>query len=436
MQKTRQAALMILTILILSIGSCTEDPLTIGKQFIHSSTYTELIDTVSIRVSTFKADSMQTSAQNVALVGKYHTYGLGSVVSQSYLAYTNSNLTTIDNKEQFDSLMIALTYSGYSLGDTLKPFKLRIHLLTDTIGSYSKTIYNTMNFSHTAPVDSFTFYPQPHRSKELLLRLNDTMGKELWQLIKSNIATKSFYEKFKGLMLSCDTSVSQSIIGWTVQDTSGVILELYSHKRSDFEKTIIRKLHLKGSSYQSNQIESHAESEGLKKLTSLKKTASESTTNQMGFIQSGTGYFTRIDVPYLNKMQEFNDRGRIVKAILKIKPVTTYIGINNLPTEINISQIDKINYIGSNLTDDSGNPLTGNMVKDLGLNQDSYYSYDITNYINNQLSQEIIPEGEGLVLSFPSAGINKTVDALQIGGFTNKHFQSKLLIYYYDYDRN
>lgn len=436
----KKALFIILSFSGLLFYSCTDDSLSIGKQFIHSTTYTELIDTVSLRLSTFRADSLETSSKSVALVGNYETYGLGNAVAASYMSFTNEYADDIEDHENFDSLTITLKYSGYSKGDTLKPFKIRIHRLLDTLQTNFTTdvFYNTSHFQYSSPIDSFTFYPRPNRGKDLEFKMNKALGEELWQLIDEQITNTKFESYFKGIVLTCDQEVSHTVLGFSAADTTGLTLNLYSHKNADLDQATVRRIGIKDVIHQYNQIKSsNAIADMDTKLTKQNYSISETATNNITFIQCGTGYFTRIDFPFLSDLQEFNERGRIVQATLLIKPVTTYTAIKDLPSSISISTINKLNVFESYVLDSYGNTQTGDLYPDYESidGNYTYYAYDITSFINTQLAKDVIQDGDGLALSFPSEEIYATVNSLQLGGFTNKNFQSQLLIYYYNYDK-
>jgi len=127
--------------------------------------------------------------------------------------------------------------------------------------------------------------------------------------------------------------------------------------------------------------------------------------------------------------------GRIIKAVLLLYPDMSYQSLSMLPSEIYAAPINKINELGSYLTDSYGNNQTGYLQTDPINMEENYYIFDITTYLNNRLdSEDVILPDKGLSIDLPSGNQITTTTSLVIGGYTNKNYKTKLNIYYYGYD--
>lgn len=412
-----------------------DEVMDIGSQFIETSTYAEVTDSVTLRFSTIHVDSLQTSATGVALVGSYLQSALGKVHASAYFNFAYDG-GEADSKEVFDSLTVLLNYSGYCLGDTMKPMTINAYRLTDSIKSDNSLFYNINTFEHeSTPIGSYTFLPQPNSGGFIEFKLNDVFASEMWTFIntKNESETNQFEKFFRGVVLKSDESINEAVVGFLVSDTMSYI-KMYSHKTIDEEAIITRKISSESTAKQFNHFRLDAENELLEQIDD-RSMISETLTNGMSFMQAGTGYRTRIDIPNVDKLIEIKDLGRIVKAILIVKPaVGTYV-VNELPTTLSLALVNKVNEITSYFTDSNQNQLTGNLVTDAVFNEDTYYSYDVTSYVNSLISNYLTTPGVGLALTFPETEYNQSVNALVFGGFTNADSKSYLKIYYYNYDQ-
>lgn len=427
-----------------TLFSCNDDNFTIGKEFIRSNVYTELIDTVTLRLSTFRPDSIQTSGKSVALIGAYRHEELGQITATSFMDYSNANLTDVGLYEVYDSIALVMQYSGYYQGDTLQPFTFQVHRLTENIEPIdtegkSDVYYNNTRFGYTTePLASFTITTRPNQGDKLLLRLPDELGHELWNIAKDedDMDLDTFLVRFKGLAFKVDEANANSIFAFKVADTTSLALKLYSHVINDKKETVVRHIGIKGSTTQFNHIENDlAELPILKTLDDETRWIPEQQTNGLTIVQAGTGFMTRIDIPYLSRLKEATYHGRVVKALLVIKPEMSYQSLSDLPATLNIATIDKVNYAGSYLTDSYSSNLTGNLYKDYGYNEDTRYTFDVTSYINSRLNEDVVLSDQGLFLTIPTDDFYTSTKTLFVGGFGNTKFKSKIQIYYYNYDK-
>ena len=424
----------------LCLTSCDEGDLDVAKGFVRSDTYTALIDTVSINLSSIKADSVQTSGRESGLVGYYNNPLIGSQKATSYFGITTPEGFSWDKEKQvIDSIALIIKPNGYSIGDTSSVISFQVYQLKEQVVKNNSGYLNNINH--------FDFEEEPLGTKELLiwpgeqksihLKLNQQLAVDIIDFIDENKGlstyTTLFRENFKGFVLQTDTLLTNAIIGIDI-DSDECLLRLYSHKSTLEEQEITTDFDLLLSTNHFTQIEESNLLSPWDQITSEKDRLNENQTDSECLIQNGNGYRIRIDFPHLNNLLEIKEQGRIVKAELVLRPVMDYIKYADLPSTIYINEIDKINSLGDFLYNTSGETLTPTLYKDVINNKNTYYSFDITNYINTRIQEAIVDTDQGLAISFTDSNAGTQLDYMVMGGYFNQNYKSELKIYYYYYD--
>nr|WP_321452859.1 DUF4270 family protein [uncultured Carboxylicivirga sp.] len=431
---------VVFALLTIAISSCDDGDLGVAKGFVRSNTYTALIDTVSINLSSIKADSVQTSGMNAGLVGYYNNPLIGGQKATCYFAITTPESFTWDNDKQIiDSIALIIKPSGYSIGDTTSTVSFKVHQLTEKIEKNNSSYLNNINHfdfnDETLGTKSMVLWPGEQKS--IVIRLNNQFASNIVDFINENknVSTYKtlFQDEFKGFAVQTDTLLTNAIYGInTTSDTCK--LRLYSHLTNLEKEKYTTDFSLESSTYQFTQIEESNLLDPWDQLTSTGVKLSENATNNECLIQNGNGYRIRIDFPYLNNLLEIKEQGRIVKANLILRPVMDYMKYSELPSTIYINEIDKINSIGDYLYNSSGETLTPTLIKDYLYNKNTYYSFDITSYLNERIEETIIDPDQGLAISFTDSNAGTQLDYMVMGGYYNPNYKSELRIYYYYYD--
>lgn len=419
--------------------SCSDGALDLGDQFISSPTYTAMIDSVSIALSTVRDDSIVTSGTETGLIGYYQHPSLGGQEAITYFSIgTSENFTWDEKKEHFDSITFVFQPNGYSIGDTTQRFHLAIHQLDEEIETNDDgDLYTTSHFKYSELLGSKQFTPFPNQKKEIEVTLKDELGLAIinFMVEKEDLSSKSaaFRELIKGFALVCDTNQTRSLLGISATDETAYV-KLYSHRVEQEKVEEERTFPLESSSRQFYQL-IHSSESAFSSLKSSKDKLPEGAANGTALLQAGTGYKVRIDFPYLNNLLEIKEQGRIVKAQLILRPMIGTYKHFDLPSTIYIAAVDKINAVDSYLTDSEGNQVAGTLEVDKMYNENTSYIYDITNYLNYRITEPIIDPNDGLMLTFPTSTNNQTLDYVSFGGHFNTQSQSELHIYYYYYDK-
>jgi hypothetical protein len=119
---------------------------------------------------------------------------------------------------------------------------------------------------------------------------------------------------------------------------------------------------------------------------SQKNIASEKLENK-GLIFAGLGWYSRLEFPYISNLMQQGEQIDIESAILKIQPqLKTYSTFNNLPDSIYLYIADENNVVVDAVTDYLGSEVQrGTLVKDDAFPENTYYYFDLTSFIREEL---------------------------------------------------
>ena len=414
--------------------SCeNKNDLTIGTNFISTDTHVVSVDTTTIKMSTFKIDSIQTSGKSVALVGYYSDNQMGGVKSRSYIKLSTSTTTLAENAV-YDSLVLKLYPSGYYYGDTTHVFNLKVNRVTEDIvfPNDANGFFSNTNFKYDeTPLGEVTFNSRPKEKKEISIPFSNDLGNDFVNILKSRKNAfdeyGGFANYFKGIVLSSTDDVNQ-ILGFSMGDST-ISLNLYYHlEGSAYTDTLSINFKPSSTSYQFNQIENVNTNSLISKLTS-KPIQSELLDNN-AYVQGGTGITTRIDFPWIKNYLLDGKKFELIKAMLYIQP-TIDSNPDYLPATLNLYATNKFNEFQTVLTDKSGTKLSGSLTKDLVYPENTCYSWDVTNFINTLMDvEELNYNGLLLLPTSYDSKIDHIVAANQIKSQYRTHL--KLYILYYE----
>jgi hypothetical protein len=114
--------------------------------------------------------------------------------------------------------------------------------------------------------------------------------------------------------------------------------------------------------------------------------SSDSTGNQ-SFISAGDGLYTKIEFPNLHDILLTSTYGIVEKATLEIRPVYgTYQQYTPIPLSLSISASSLAGESESALTDAQGQSQAGNLVIDPQFWDNTLYTFDVSGFVQNQMS--------------------------------------------------
>lgn len=413
---------------ILLVFSCDENSGTIGVNFINSNVRMVYTDTLTVKLSSFKLDSVGTSGKKLALVGRFNDEHIGSFNSKSYIVLKNE-ANTIDYNAVYDSIFLEIKPTGYFYGDTSSLFTIKAYEVTEIIetSENSSYLFNTSEFAHDIFLGEKTFLPRPKSGDKIMIPINDDFGRNLVELLRLSTTPfehwGGFQYFFKGLALESGNSNS-SILGFSL-DTLNI--NLYYHiegvgtaQSVSFSPT--------STDLQFNQI-SIANTGSPSNLLTSKPLPSELLNNH-AFVQGGTGIFTRIDFPYLKDILLQERSFVITKARLVIQP-SLVMNPDYLPSSLYLYGTNKFNDFLSAITNSEGTTLNGSLHKDDTYPENTNYSWDITSFIKILLNPS---ENEFTGLTLLPKDYDTNFDHVIVNDQIKSQYKTKLELYMLYYE--
>ena len=432
--------IIIYSVLIFLIAVTCDDNLVtlpLGKEIMQPSSRLVLIDTFSIDMSTVIIDSVPTSGTDLLLTGIYNDNNLGKIVAKSFFQVGFPRYS-IKEQEYFDSISLIIKYDGYSHGDTTIMQKLTVRKLLEKLKLKDQSyFYNTSSLDYEQnPVGEITFYPRPGTGEKIAISLDKSFGQEIFDYVyeaeDNEFKENEFNDFFKGLVLVPDEMNGNSIIGYTVNDTS-LCIKIYTHTIEAEEVTHVILLPVTNTELQFNQITCDWSNNIIFNNHRQRNAIPSSATENMTFINAGLGMFTKMIFPTLPAMVEF-DNCVLIRAVLYCKPA---FGTNmDLPDAGNFSlyQTGRNNNLEALLIRADGTAIRPFLSIDELYNEKTWYSFDITDHMVNELSDRYIDPGKGLSISFSSSVVANSVDQLLVGGSGNKLTEPRLELLFLFYD--
>jgi hypothetical protein len=445
--------LFIIVIVVFSVWSCTKsDTFSIGENFVESQTNLKILDTFKVDLSTVLLDSVVTSGTKAALVGQYSDNIFGSISSQSYfeLGYPTS-FNNIDFTYVYDSANFVLSYSKYYYGDTTKLMTISIQQLTQRITFDETTgyLYNTSKISYSPSIlGTKVFYPRPKSADTVVTIPVNAFGKQIFNLIqtKNDIITTSetFLNYLEGFAITSETGNGKSINGTNSAilgfkaDEKHIFFKIYYHTKDNYPVSNILSIpfssntNTNGSAYQFNNIQYDLSGCPLSKIKESKNILSSTTTGNKAYLQGILGLMPKIQFPSLQNLI-FENRWKILKAELIIAPVKNSYSSFLLPSQLYLYDTDKRNQINSQLTVNgisSGKNIVSTLNVDELYNENTTYTFDITNFISTEASSAFFDYQHGILIGLSSSYLTSSFARLIV---ENKNPAVKLRLYYLTY---
>ena len=399
-------------ILILSCNVNEEDifSMDVGEDWIDVKTKVYHIDTLTVKLSTFQFDSITVSNAKRLMIGSYNDPEFGLIKSESYIQLKNSDLYEIDDKAEFDSISLVLKFDKYFYNDTIPSQEFKVHKVLEDIepDDDDNFYYNTTNFkTSSTPLASNIFKPRPNKIDTLSIKLDNIYGKTLFNKIKDNEINndEEFLEEYKGLMIRAGET-NTSILGFSTNSKMKIYYTIDNGVEFESEEKIIN--FQINPTYSFNHIESNNEGTVIEDLHGSLKILPSYETNDKSFVQSGTGITSRIDIPYLETLNDIPGDGVVLDAFLKIS-LKQNSNSQTIQTRDSL-QLKIVNH-KSEIIDDLLN-YDGNTV--IGIVEEENSEYSITTYnfpIRSFLDMKFAnakPENLFLIISPPN--YNSSVD--------------------------
>ncbi len=427
--------LFILAILLLSCNK-SDNLFSIGNDFVESETNIEIIDTFGVEMSTVLMDSVVTSGTEAMLIGCYVDTLFGRVTCNSLFQIGLPESVSLDENDYYDSISLFIYYSGYYYGDTNQALSINVHQLSEDIELFDDgNLYNNSDFSYMPNIlGSTQFLPSPAGDDSVVvIKISDEIGLELFNMFvenSTNISSEEiFLDYFKGIVLLTGESTNQIITGFKAGEGE-VKLRLYTHR---YEQTIVESYHdfpLINTGNQFNQIQYDFKGSLFEYQlnNNLNEIPSDSSGNR-SFVQGFKKIMTMIQFPTLPEIM-LNEYGKILKAELIFRPIKTSYSAFQLPRYVILYESDHLNRPVDFIYDAEGNVQVASLVIDDMYNEETSYTFDITDFIKSEMADGYFDTEHALLISIYNETYQLNLDRIIVEG---KDPAPKLKLYYLNY---
>jgi len=451
-------------LMIVAIWWACEDPntLSVSRVFSGNNLQTIYSDTFSVFTSTVQMDSFITSGSNTILLGRYNDDRLGHVSASSYfqLSYTGSFVQ--DYTSFFDSAVMVFPYDHTHTvtGDTTKLMTIKGYEVTEQIllrpppfaggiklsaFNYGNGLYSNSTFTHSStPIFSGTVKLFPH-TDSLSIRMPDSYFRRWFLLSKHDSASHYFSNSsnfvnsfFQGMYIEADASTESCVAGFVASSTSSSSSSNNSSKPRNFKLRFYYKKLSNGflqpthqdftiynSSLQFNNITYDRSGTQLSSLQPNEGISSR-LTDDVSFVQAGTGLATRLYFPSVKTFFYNNPGLTLNAAYLYVYPEAGTYPKNTLPPR----------QLQLYMTDNSNIPLSALQVGglatisyDLQYGINTQYTFDLFTYLFGQIKTGdnfITP----LLLVPGGSNMGTNVQRLYLGDRIHPNTKIQLKIFY------
>lgn len=425
--------LFLLSALCISCSNVNE--FSLGSDFVESQTNMILTDTFKVDLSTVILDSMSTSATGVALVGEYNDNECGKISCSGYFEVGLPTYSEISENAVYDSCAFILSYSKYFYGDTTALMSVSLHQLTENITLNSNNYLNNVSKFEYAKEAMLTrlFYPNPNSSDSIVRFPANEFGENLFTLFRKKDVDISNSELFrayiKGFVLTSGNENNKAVLGFRA-DSLHTYFMIYYHVTEETTINNVIKVKLSGETRQFNNIQHDFTNSSLASIvSSANHRLLSSQSENRSFMQAGIGLFPKIQFPTLQDIF-LKNRWKILKAELVVVPVKGSYDHLSLPEDLYLYDTDKYNNFNGYLNDLSGNQVKGIFVLDKLYNENTSYTFDITNFITTELADYYFDYNHGIFLGIVQDKLFSTIDRFEVEGKTPR---VKLNLYYVTY---
>ncbi|QKX06605.1 DUF4270 family protein [Aquimarina sp. TRL1] len=400
---------------LLLLFSCSKNEedlsLEIGDDWIDGKTKVYYIDTISVATSTFKFDSLMMPNSKRILVGNYNDPVFGHTESQSYMELIGSSFS-LDNEAIYDSIALILPYDNYYYNDTIPTQQIEVYEVLEEIKPEDDFFYNTSAFDYSGtPIATKRFSPTPRKEDSLHITVSNLFGIELFKKIVDDKINNNeeFTTDYRGITIKANEQ-NTAFLGFK---KSGVLRVYYTLKEDTQVKELTMDFLINETKF-FNQIKSDRSGTYFETLKEQKITIPSTDTDNNCFIQAGVGIATKIDIPFIERINDIPGTGTIIEASLNIslkhKSSTEY---HTTRDSLQFYVINKNSEIVKELFTPTGVPVEGTITKDDSEFNVVNYVIPIKDFLDNKLHNSTYRE---LYLAMYSKEYNYAVDRYIFNG--------------------
>lgn len=427
--------LPVLAAAVVLLASCEKEYISFGSDFVDNNTTNIVyLDSATVALSTVYVDSFISSNTGSILAGRYADPQFGTTTSTSFVQLGAPGTNSIPSGATFDSVQLILRLNRNFYGDTLVPFNIAVHQLSQTLvfpsGQYQ--FYNNQTAGYDpSPLASKQFMLRPSIDDSIVFRMPQALGQDLFDKMKSSssIVTDNdeFLNYFKGLAFVAPNN--SMVLGFK----DSVILRLHYRVPDVIDVHTTADLTIYDKTHQFNHIQADRTGTPLATIGPSNREIPSAALQNNSYSQYLSGVMTKVRFPYLRNLLQLNNFVKIVKADLVLKPLNaSYLGNFSLPPKLELSTTDQYNGIGYTLgaydaNTGSTDTQYGNLVIDGLYGTATAYTYDVTAYLQQQIAISLDNKNGVLVIpDEPATVLNRVI----FGDGKNTQGKAQLKIYY------
>jgi len=411
--KTTVGLISVILILFSAFSCSTDETYELGLNFVEPSSKLIVCDTFTVELSTILEDSIKTSGAETVLCGTFSDSICGLIFCSSFFQISLPGNFLVSDQEIYDSTVMQLRLNGYYFGDTSQYLQINVHRLTEDIepGEISNYLYNTRSLAYEAePLGVLSFFPRPTGSDTIIIRFNDNIGQELFDILKEKDEVKTssegFIDWFKGLAL-IPSGNNNCVVGFKA-NSDNLWFRVYTHNKNDLEETKYYEFKLTNSSRQFNHISVSRENSLFRDLTKKLYAVPSKATGNKTLLTGGTGMYTKIRFPSMDQYFLLENT-ILLKAELYLPPANRLYNQEKLPDTLLLGEVNKYNDQSIILRSDNSY-FSGYLHHDEEFGENTYYYFDISEYLQSVLSGGSYNVDKCLFVRLPEEKEKKTID--------------------------
>ncbi|MCO5240200.1 MAG: DUF4270 domain-containing protein [Chitinophagaceae bacterium] len=418
---------------------CKKADIQFGEQFVDAGiTNIVMVDTITPALFSVFRDSVPTSQSGTIITGSYNDPVFGKIAASSFFVLASPGIPDMHISAAYDSLVLQMRSDSSFYGDTSVAQRFNIHELSSLIefGEDKTYLYNSSSFPvYATPLGSAIVTVRPSLKDSVSIRLSDTKGQELFELIQSKsqevLTSADFEQYFKGLRISADDNTANAAV-YGFSDS--VTMRLYYHESDPYLSQKYIDFVLTSRNKQFNRLQYDRSGTALDVAIPEAKEISPAFTGGSVYVQPLTGVLLKMRFPTLRSLLARSDYVKIMKAELMIAPSKgSYSHDYMLPPQLIASSTNINNQLGGYLAE-RGNAGSqsiqyGGLTIDWLYGEDTRYTYDVTAYLQSEIRNDA-ENTNGLIFAPPSPGYNTKLNRLVVDDNASGKGGVKLKVYY------
>jgi hypothetical protein len=435
MQKT--ILLFVLALVCFSCGFKGDlQSFSIGDDFVQSKSNISEVDSFMVNLSTIQVDSLTTSG-NSLFAGTYTDKELGVVSSTCYYELGVPENPNVQENDYFDSLMLVMTTNKSYYGDTTLQQSLNIYRVNEEIkGDENGDFWNKTSMTYDPdPIGKLNFKPKPLSKVKLKIRLTDQIGQDFLTLLKAKddkISSFSYFrDYFMGIAIG-PGNPSSLILSFPC-DTN-MTVELHTHRKGLEHEAVVNKFPVGSTKTFFNHFTADRTNTSIAAIRKQLIAIPSAQSGNKTYVESGLGLMTKVDFPTMPQLLETDKKYVLLKAeLIMIPEPGTYKQVS-LPLQLVLYHTDKSNRVVSEIVGNQNAVIPAELQIDYMYNEDTYYNFDITDFLKTELSDNYFDTSHGLLIGETSSAIGASLDRVIFSDRKNSVYKPVVKLYFLQYN--